>query len=45
MCDVSARIRGRIEVDFRICIWIWIRKHIETNMDPKHWYFPLNSTR
>jgi hypothetical protein len=44
MCDITARIRSRIEVDFRICIWLWIWNHIETKMDPKHWYFPLNST-
>jgi hypothetical protein len=40
MSDVTARIRSRIEVDFRIYIWIWIRNHIESNMDPKHRYFP-----
>jgi hypothetical protein len=45
MCDVTARIQSHIEVDFRICIWIWIRNRIETNTDPKHWYGKFPYTR
>jgi hypothetical protein len=38
MFDLTARIQSHIEVDLRICIWIWIRNRIETNTDPKHRY-------